>query len=366
MKKILLSLISLVFITFSLCAMPGFSSYIPDQPGEYVYYRDYSFGRESYIGIVCYDSQSYQLRYYAPETKQKLPDKTVATLVTVDLVKNHFDFTGEKILVADYNNNDDFDIINYLHDLMYEFANRRSKHFEINPSNKGYVNFDTLKTNGLYESTYFEQFGGNVRILYDCIIPFFNIKRIENEKGVPVFECVQLGKINSSDDPIFDTFHVFPEKIKVKQNSQKVKKTKPVDFSSGRQHLTLDSTWEKKLDYIWVQNEDAIITLMSYAFKGHDKDPYYVQYYLLRNFLECKDNTFIDYITTDVIFFDKGFKLYSDTHSPSIKKVYTTIKYITASKNPEEYDYMSFAATRGAYQIKRTYYDSILRTYSID
>ncbi len=343
--------------------MPGFSSYIPDQAGEFVYYRDYSFERESYIGILCYDSKSYQLRYYAPQSKQ--PEKIVATLVSVDLVNNHLDLTGEKILLADYNNPEDVDIINYLHDLIYEFAARRTKLFEINPNSKGYINFDSLKTNGIYEASYYAQFGGNVNILYDCMIPFFNIKRIEDEKGKAIFECVELGRIKSADETTFDRFHVFPEKNNVKQNSKKVKNAKQVEFAINGQRINLDTTWQEKLDYMWIQNEDAIITMLTYTKDGAEKDNYYYQYYLLRNFLECKDGTFVDYTTSDVVFTDKGFKLYSETHSPDVKKVYYTVKYITINKT-SDFDYFSFAATRGAYQTKRSYYEAILKTYSND
>lgn len=360
MKKLLTILFSFIF-TASLFAMPGFSSFIQDQAGEFVYYRDHSFERESYIGFLEYDSNTYQLRYFAPQTKN-LPEKTVATLVTLDLIKNHIDFTGEKIILADYNNPEDVDIINYLHDLIYEFSKRRNQFLEINPANDEYVNFDTMKTNGLYQNDYYAQFGGDITIVYDVIIPFFNIKRIENTKGEALFECVELGKIKNAEETIFDNYKPFPPKIKIKQNSKKVKGVKPVDFEINNQKVVVDSSWEEKLDYMWVQGEDAILTLMTYN-TNNNNDPYYIQYFLIRSFLECKDNNFIDYTTCDVIFTDKGFKLYSDTYAPNTKKVYYTVKYITLNKE-KNYDYLSFAATRGAYQIKQTYYDKILKSYT--
>lgn len=362
MKKLFIILFSII-LSSTLFAMPGFSSYIEDQAGEFVYYRDYSFENESYVGILEYDSKSFQLRYYSPATKiaQK---KIVATLVTVDVVNGHFDLTGEKILIADYNNPDDVDIINYLHDLIYEFALRRCKHFEISPTTKGYVNFDTLKTNGLIENTNYPQFGGNVNIIYDCIIPFFNIKRIEDPKGKILFECVELGKIKTAEETLFDAYQKIPPKIKVKTNSKKIKAA-PEEFIINNQRVVLDTTWEKKLDYMYIQNEDAIITLMTYNVPKERKDEYYYQYFLIRSFLECKDDNFVDYTTADVIFTGKGFKLYSDTYTPNVGKVYYTAKFITSNKN-NDYDYLSFAATRGAYQIKQSYYDKILRSYSND
>lgn len=359
MKKIVIFLFSLI-LTANLFAMPGFSSFIQDQAGEFVYYRDYTFERESYVGFLEYDSYTYQLRYYAPASNN-LPEKTIATLVTLDLVKNHIDFTGEKIIAADYNNPEDVDIINYLHDLIYEFSKRRSQLFEVKPSMDGYVNFDTMKTNGLYQNDYYAQFGGDITIVYDCVIPFFNIKRIEDTKGKPIFECVELGQIKNSEETIFDNYKPLPPKIKIKQNSKKMKGVKPVEFSINNQQIIVDNTWEEKLDYMWVQGEDAILTLMTYN-TNNNNDSYYIQYFLIRSFLECKDNNFIDYTTCDVIFTDKGFKLYSETYAPNTKKVYYTVKFITLNKDMN-YDYLSFAATRGAYQIKQSYYDKILKTY---
>ena len=116
---------------------------------------------------------------------------------------------------------------------------------------------------------------------------------MNTEKGKAIFECVELGKIKSTEDNLFDEVHVFPEKNKVKQNSKKVN-AKPVEFAINGQRIMLDNTWHEKLDYMWVQNDDAIITMMTYTKDGADKDAYYYQYYLLRSFLQCKDNTFVD------------------------------------------------------------------------
>ena len=55
MKKLLLSIITSIIISAASFALPGFTTFIPDSAGEYVYYRDSSFTRVSYIGILGYD-----------------------------------------------------------------------------------------------------------------------------------------------------------------------------------------------------------------------------------------------------------------------------------------------------------------------
>lgn len=359
MKKLLLSLL---LINFSLLAfaVPSVDNYIPDQAGEYVYYKDNTFSRESYIGILSYDSNTYQLKYFAPSTKSNPAEKNVVTLISTDLVDNHFDITGEKILVADYANQEDVDIINYLHDIMYEFASRRSKIGKITPDMKNYVNYDSLNANGVLVSADYAQFGGDVNIIYDVMIPFFNVKRIEDSKGKVLFECVQLGKINSADETLFDHYTTVPEIRKVKVNSLKQKKAKSVDYTYNDRKITLDTSWEKKLEYLFVQNDDAIISLASYVVPPTVTDEYYVLYTLARNLLESKDNNYIDFSKCEIIFADNDMKIFYDTYSCDTKNVFYTAKYITKI-NDNTYDYLSFAAKKANYLQKRSYFDKLIK-----
>ena len=70
---------------FEVFALPGVDSYLPDTSGEYVYYKDNTFARESYIGFLFYDESAYSARYYAPaNTEKMLPEKDVAILLSVN------------------------------------------------------------------------------------------------------------------------------------------------------------------------------------------------------------------------------------------------------------------------------------------
>ncbi len=345
-------------------AVPGIQSYIPDQAGEFVYYKDNSFARESYIGILAYDAKNYQIRYYAPSTSANPAEKIVATAISTDVVDGHFDLTGENILICDYASEEDVDIINYIHDLIYEFASRRSKLDSLTPKSEGYVNFDSLKVNGLSVSADYPQFGGNVTIVYDVMIPFFNVKRIEDSKGKPVFECVQLGKISSAEETLFDKYTSVPEIAKVKVNSVKQKKAKDTEYSFNERKITLDANWEKKLDYMYVQNDDAILSFASYVVPAEVTDENYVIYTLIRNLLESKDNNYIDFNKCDVVFGSDSIRIYFDTFSAPTKNVFYTVKHLTpTSKN--NYDYLSFAAKKAIYLQKRSYYDKVIKNNSL-
>ncbi len=105
-------------------ALPGVQPSIPDLSGQYVYYKDTTFERESYTGILCYDESTYALRYYAPMTNKKQRAKDIQILFSLDPTKNHVDLTGERIITAI--TPEDTDIVNYLHDsLVYGVEGQR-------------------------------------------------------------------------------------------------------------------------------------------------------------------------------------------------------------------------------------------------
>lgn len=359
MKKLLLSLF-LINFSFLIFALPGFKSFIPDTPGEFVYYKDNSFTRESYIGLLSYGPATYQMRYYAPATNS-LPEKTVAFLFSIDDKKDLFEMIGENVIIADYSSTEEVDIVNYMHDILYELNDRRIALGDLTPETEGYVNFTSIKDNGLKVSDDYAQFGGDVKIVYDVMIPFFNVKRIEDSKGAAIFECVELGKISKAEDTDFDKFVAVPEIAKVKINSVKAKKAAEKSFILENQKITLDKTWEQKNANMCVQSDDAIITMATYMNPNTVK--YLSEYYLIRSLLESQEGSFINLDKCDVIF-DKGaIRIYSENYMPKTSKVFYGVKYLTLNED-DNYDFMSFATTKANYLLKRSYYDKIIKSYS--
>ena len=191
-KKVILSLVLSTLAAASF-ALPGFKPFLPDLNGEYVYYKDNTFERESYIGLLCYDENTFQLRYYAPKSSN-LPEKIVATLITVDSSQNFMDIVGENVIVADYASEDDVDIVNYLHNLMYDFSAQRISLGKLTPQTENYKNNISLQENGLKVSADLPQFGGDVYINYDCVIPFFNVSKEIFKVNISIAEmkCCEL------------------------------------------------------------------------------------------------------------------------------------------------------------------------------
>lgn len=359
MKKFFLSLLIINF-SFLVFALPGFKSFIPDTAGEFVYYKDNSFNRESYIGLLSYGPATYQMRYYAP-ANNSLPEKTVAILFSINSEADIFEMTGENVIIADYTSSEEVDIVNYMHDLLYELIDRRVKYENLTPETEGYVNFTSLKENGLTVAENYPQFGGDIKIVYDVMIPFLNVKRIEDTKGNALFECVELGKISKAEDTDFDKFVVVPEIAKVKINSVKAKKAAEQKFILENQKITIDKTWEQKNANMCVQSDDALITMATYMNPNTVK--YLSEYYLIRSLLESQEGSFINLDKCDVIFDNNAIRIYSENYMAKTSKVFYGIKYLTMNED-ENYDFMSFATTKANYLLKRSYYDKIIKSYT--
>ncbi len=240
--------IFLAFSSAAVFALPGISPVVPDSSGEYVFYLDKSFQRTSYIGFLYYDDGTYALRYYAPmDAKKALFEKDITLYVTVDPEQDHLELTGETITGT--NDVGDTDIINYLHDLFYEFTARRQK---ADVSEKTVVDQE------------FEQFGGLVRVTFDPLVPLFNIQEISAANGTKLFTLQTTGILVSSSDTSFVSFKGFIPMPKDKDRSlPKQKKTQAVKAVCDGMTVTLDTLWEQKLENLWSITDNALLVMGS-------------------------------------------------------------------------------------------------------
>ena len=164
MKKIFLSFMAFFISISAFFALPSVTSSVPDFSGQFVYYKDLSFERESYIGILFYDESTYALRYYAPATgksKSFKPEKNIHILFTLDSTKNYVELTGERILTAIAP--EDTDLVNYIHDFLYERTKCRQNSGEVTEPKSDYQDY--------------EQFGGKVTLYFNPLIPIFNLDK---------------------------------------------------------------------------------------------------------------------------------------------------------------------------------------------
>lgn len=255
MKKICF-LFSIFILSLSTSlALPHVNSSVPDFSGQYVYYKDKSFERESYIGIVYYDESTYGLRYYAPATgngSKFKPEKNIHILFTIDPDMENLELTGERILTSI--TPEDTDLVNYIHDFFYEMTKRRQ--------NAG----DVTEKKSVYQD--YTQFGGNVMLYFDPLIPIFNLERIDSVDKKTVLQIITAGQLVSSEDQSFAKFTGIAEKFKdTTHKFKKDKKSKIVNVAykatdnSVELKAKLDSSWNAAAENFYTLNNVAVFTV---------------------------------------------------------------------------------------------------------
>ena len=352
MKKLILTLTILLCGAGAMFALPGFTPFVPDTAGEYVYYRDYSFERESYVGLLSYDDQTYQIRYYAPIDKSSAqPEKNLALLFTVNPESDFFDMTGEKIITEVDPYGDDVDILNYLHDLLYEFSSRRIK-------------LDDLQGTEVFTTQEFDQFGGKITMCFDSMIPLFNLKQILGPNNELLFSCITFGRILNSEDKSFDDFKGFvpaqpyhaPTKTKIKGKSKKYK-------TEDGQQITLDSNWTQEMDNCWMYGEEAFISIATIP--QYFEDQTLNDLFIMRRILESTDGSYTDIETAEFKFDVKNYtiRIIALSSQPENNKVVYVIKQITTNPSKEINSYLSLAAYEDSYLAKSSYYTKLLKSF---
>ena len=158
-------------ISLSAFSLPGFEENLPTESGEYVYYRDFTFAKETYIGFLYYSEDSIGVRCFSDGNFD------VTILFSLDKSKDYIELTGERIVTQVTPK--DVEIVNYIHDMVYELSSRRKK-----VQNE----FLTLKeqnspvTKQFVVDQDFVQFGGQVQIVFDGSIPVFNLESITDNR----------------------------------------------------------------------------------------------------------------------------------------------------------------------------------------
>ena len=348
-------------------ALPGVASDVPDASGEYVFYRDNSFNRESYIGFLYYDDSTYEARYYAPAT-ETLAAKNIDMLFTVDPNKDRLELTGERFVAPPQQ--DDIEIVNYIHDLLYELGARRSK---LDKS----VLVDWAKNKapfmqaGTMVSENYEQFGGPVQMLYDAAVPIFNLKKIVDYSSRDVFVVVTIGRLESSKDKSFAEFVppiAVAEKRAQRQIKSAAKETLSLRVEIGKssalvQSVAADKNWSLAGQSVWTLGDSAIASMQSLALpEGSEFGQSQTSARLLRMFASSKNSAYCDLSALDVHADAKSLKISARTYNPKTQKTITDIKTVRAAMT-NLCGCFSLAAYTDDYLANRGYFDKIAKSY---
>lgn len=248
----------LLFSAAAVFALPGFESPLADSSGDFVYYRDSSFKRESIIGFITFDEGTYGARYYSPaDKKAKLTEKDITVYLSINPEGENLEITGEKIVGAA--TAEDTDIVNYIHSLFYTFVSARKK-----------VSFEDMSL--LKSTENLSEFGGEVVLEYDPFVPLFNIRSLSSA-GKEILSVETAGRVLSSSDDTFSSYRGIKKLPQDKKRKIKKSNKDPLPVNYGKQKVTLDEAWTQSMENLWVLGDVAVLTMMSGD--SIDKDSYF-------------------------------------------------------------------------------------------
>lgn len=353
-----------VLILFSATpsySLPGIAQTITDDSGVFVYYKDSTFQRESYFGMAYYNEETVAVRYFAPaqtDTYPLTPKKDIQILFSLDSSKKYIELTGERILTAI--TPDDTDIVNYLHDMVYELHSKRKK--------AGILEEKTVL------SQEYEQFGGSTLIEYDPIIPLFSIKSISSPQGTKLFTLVTTGKLVSSSDDSFSQFsalpitikddiHIFTQNKKLNVKKQKIEYAKTENIT---QKITLDSQWTKSADNLYCLQDKAILAMDILDFSSIENLS--EQNFALNRFrqnLTLGKEASYPYSQLFTVEQKGGFEIFSNIFFNDVAKTFTKDFKILHKIDSSTYGIMTLSIFYGTYSKNKKYFDSIIKSYGL-
>lgn len=369
--SILLGLVMLVAAVTPAAAFPGIQSYLKDESGQYVYYRDYTFPYEAYVGFLHYDEGTYGMRFYAPNqplegvsqaaaqagvaTKGGMvgAPKSVEVLFTLNTESNVTEMTGEKFLTNITGN--DTEIVNYLHDLVYEFSARRRKLA------------DPVVTKEASSREDFSQFGGTVTMKYSFDVPIFNLKEIIGADGAPSFQLATVGALASSADNSFFEFTGFPAPMQDKARnftSTQKKPSQKVRYQS--QEIKLDHQWTQAAENMYLLGDVAMVAMTEFqpseqvATAGTTA----ILDAFCRNLSLGTTGSYTDWGNRKIQRSKNSLEVSLRTHIPEDNAVSQNFKFITKNK-AGGYSIMTLTIFDRAYKDNRKYFDAIVKSYKV-
>lgn len=370
-KKIFSSFIFVFIISNFIFALPGFKPYLKDVSGDFVFYKDYTFKRESYVGFLMYDEGTYCARYFAPKNEEK-PAKDVKILFTVNTDKDFMELTGEKIISG--RQADDTEVINYLHDMIYELNARRIKAGSVTSKDVKFSDDDVpFLRQGKIVADEFMQFGGDVKVVYDYVVPLFNVKAVYDYSGDAKFEVATIGRLTSSDDNSFDDFAGFAElenfgKDKKKKSvaAKKIKVSKKdvvINKTEDGQVVALDSGWTRSMDNLWMRGNDAVISAIKVSKDfGMEEELQADLGFMLKQFLINASGVYRDWKSLFVDFDDEDIKFQSLVYQPG--KVTRNFIIIESEDESDDCAIMTLSVFENVYKKNSKYFNEILDSYS--
>ncbi len=334
----------LLCCTFFVSAIPGVESKV-DFPGTFVYYRDYTYEDETYIGFLQYDAGTYALRYFSPDAKKGA--KTIELYITCDTTKDTVEMTGEKI-VGEITNID-VETLNYLHDLFYELAKRRKSLLS---------NFDQT----VRSAEDYPQFGGEVLINYEPYIPMFGVRSILSKDKQPLFKLAYIGILNEGSEFTDFSGLVNPQNVEAQSISiKKYAKSKKVAVETYE--FALDDQWQSDgspsaVQTWWLNNsENEPVAMISPYFVNFPPEEKTAVEQLKLISLISQSDSCIDFDSLAISENGKRIQISAKMNQPDkVVRSITTFYKISET----EYFALAFSADEQVYSKNERYFKKII------
>lgn len=359
--KIIFALLFFCAVIVSpVTAFPGIQSYLPDASGQYVYYRDYSFDFEAYVGFLHYDEATYAMRFFAPNYpvenaplragsgRTGIP-KSIEVLFTVNPKVDYTEMTGERFLSVIEGS--DTDIVNYMHDLVYEFSARR-RNLEQTPLK------ETLQI-----QDDFAQFGGMIVMEYSFDVPIFNLKQIKSGDGNVIFQLVTAGSLVSSEDKSFSNFTGFPAPMKDKQRSfVSSKKKGDTEIKYNAQQIKLDNQWTQAADNMFLLGDVAVLVMSDFPSSSTNGTTKELLDSFCRIFSLGTQDSYSVWTSRKVKQKNDSLSVEILYYLPSENSVSRDFKVIKKN-NDNSFSVLSLTVFDNTYKTNKEYFENILKSY---
>lgn len=341
-KKIVTAFAFVLISTANIFALPFVKNYLEDFSGNFVFYRDYTFTEESYIGFLTYGQGAYAIRYYKPASKENNLERDITVYITIDENEKDLKMTGETINGA--YKNEDVDIVNYIHDLMYSLTAARQK-------------VDLTSGKEQNQNAKIDVFGGDVKISYSPLVPIFNVYSINKTDGKKLFETVITGCMTSNGDKTFADFKGKTSTSDKKRKLKLKKNAEEIEIKSDGMKISIDKNWTKAVDNLYLLGD---VALLSFApVKTSSKDFDFEMANMERYIYYSSDSAaFVDWRTKSKK--TEGGKTTFVTYHFNQKENYLLKTYSVLLKGKDSLELVRLSVYESAYEKNKAYFDGIL------
>lgn len=342
-KKIFLSIF--IFIASAYCfSLPGITSPVSDISGEYVYYEDKTFNRESIIGFLYYDESSYAIRYYSEATETE-KEKDITLYISVNKDNSILELTGETFTGA---GPEDADLVNYMRDLFYDFTAQRKK-----------VILEDYKN--VKNSAELAKFGGNIVFTFSAYVPLFNIEAVNSLNGSYIFKLQTAGLLTSSDDKSFALYKGIKGLPEDSVRDAKIDEGKKTVIEFDGHELTIDDAWTKSMENLWTLKESSLL-VVSKGQVPEDVDAEDYMHFLRRRLLEGTSMSYSLWQHKKIE--EKSGSLYITCvyYQPLVQNRLRSMEIVTLNKD-NSLHFINLTVYDYVYQKNKKYFDKIIKSY---